>query len=156
MNMPCQDTFQSDFIAHIRAGSPCLWVATPEELRLDQVMSDCAKAMNCQLREWNHGYGWVNFANKQPLVMLELGQAPSLAQAMADLRDEDLDERLIVIKNARLALENDKTAIARLQLLLHRIQRQHGLHRIPGDAENPDHRASRGGRAGDTDLLLRL
>ena len=62
--MPCQDTFQSDFIAHIRAGSPCLWVATPEELRLDQVMSDCAKAMNCQLREWNYGYGWVNFAMK--------------------------------------------------------------------------------------------
>ena len=123
--MPCQDTFQSDFIAHIRAGSPCLWVATPEELRLDQVMSDCAKAMNCQLREWNYGYGWVNFANKQPLVMLELGQTPSLAQAMSDLRDEDLDERLIVIKNARLALENDKTATARLQLLLHRIQRQH-------------------------------
>ena len=91
--MPCQDTFQSDFIAHIRAGSPCLWVATPEELRLDQVMSDCAKAMNCQLREWNYGYGWVNFANKQPLVMLELGQTPSLAQAMSDLREEDLDER---------------------------------------------------------------
>lgn len=123
--MSCLNNFQNELIEHIRAGSPCLWVRTTEQLRLDQLLTDCAIELGCQLREWNLGYGWVRFNNKQPLLPLESGQTPSLAQALPDLRDEDLDGLLIVIKNARLALEHDKTAVARLQLLLHRIQRQH-------------------------------
>lgn len=123
--MSCLNDFQNELIEHIRAGSPCLWVQTTEQLRLDQLLTDCAIDLGCQLREWNLGYGWVRFNNKQPLLPLEPGQTPLLAQALTDLRDEDLDDLLIVIKNARLALEHDRTAVARLQLLLHRIQRQH-------------------------------
>jgi len=119
------NSFQNEFIEHVRAGSPCLWVQTTEQLHLDQLLTDCATELGRQLREWNLGYGWVRFNNKQPLLPLEPGQTPSLAQALAGLRDEDLDGLLIVIKNAQLALEQDKTAVARMQLLLHRIQRQY-------------------------------
>jgi SpoVK/Ycf46/Vps4 family AAA+-type ATPase len=123
--MSCLNNFQNNLIDHIRAGGSCFCVQTAEQLRLDRLLSDCAKVMCSQLREWNLGYGWVGFVNKQPLKPLDSGQTPSLAQALSDLRDEDLDGWLIVIKNARLALEHDKTAISRLQLLLHRILRHH-------------------------------
>lgn len=122
--MPHINSFHNEFIEHVRAGSPCIWVQTTEQLHLDKLLTDCATKLGCQVREWNLGYGWVRFNNKQPLLPLEPGQTPSLAQDLAGLRDEDLDGLLIVIKNAQLALEHDKTAVARIQLLLHRIQRQ--------------------------------
>lgn len=117
--------FQSELLEHLRAGSPCLWVSTTEQLRLDQLLTACARALDFRLREWNLGDGWVDFKNKLPLIPLERDQTPSLAQALADLRDEDLEDQLVVIKNVRPALERDPVAVARLQLLLHRIQRQH-------------------------------
>lgn len=107
---------------HLNAGYPGFYIQSSEEARVDRILSQLGAEQQLHLLEWNLGYGWVNFQNKQPRA----SEAPTdLAQCLPVLADEDLSHKLIVIKDAKSALENQPLAIARLKQLLNRIQRHH-------------------------------
>ncbi|MEN5158684.1 AAA family ATPase [Achromobacter spanius] len=108
---------------HLVAGYPGLFIQSGEESRVDALVSDVAAGLQLHPKEWNLGYGWVDFFNKQPRD--GQGQSTELAQSLPALLDDDLDGKLIVIKDARSALENQPLATARLKQLLNRIQRHH-------------------------------
>lgn len=109
--------------SHLVAGYPGLYIHSAEEARVDAMLEDVASQLGLHPKEWNLGYGWVDFINKQPRG----SQAPKidLADSLPSLLDDDLDNKLFIIKDARSALENQPLAVARLKQLLNRIQRHH-------------------------------
>lgn len=109
--------------SHLVAGYPGLYIHSGEEARVDTMLQDVSAQLQLSPKEWNLGYGWVDFFNKQP----HGGQDPDigLASSLPALLDDDLDGKLFIIKDARSALENQPLAVARLKQLLNRIQRHH-------------------------------
>lgn len=110
-------------ISHLRAGYPGLFIQSGEEARVDAMLEDIAAQLQLHPKEWNLGYGWVDFYNKQPRG--DSSAATELASSLPALLDDDLDGKLFIIKDARSALENQPLAVARLKQLLNRIQRHH-------------------------------
>lgn len=110
---------------HLLAGCPGLFIQSGEESRVDQLLAELAKVLKLHVIEWNLGYGWVNFDNKSPIKPDIKAGETDLAYCLPSLQDDDLENKIIVIKNAKLALENNSLAIARLKQLLNRIQRHH-------------------------------
>jgi AAA+ superfamily predicted ATPase len=107
----------------IRAGWPGILVQSTEETRVDRLLAQVADAAGLAPKEWNLGYGWVRFNNKQPLAG---GDGDTrLSACLPGLLDEDLDGKLLVIKGATPAMEQDALAVARLRQLLNRIERHH-------------------------------
>lgn len=108
--------------AHLSAGYPGFYIQSSEEARVDRILTLVGTHLQLHLMEWNLAYGWVDFRTKQPRT--EATQT-ELAYCLPALADEDLSRKLIVIKDAKAALENQPLAIARLKQLLNRIQRHH-------------------------------
>lgn len=105
------------------AGYPGIFIQSGEEARVDAMLADIASQLGLYPKEWNLGYGWVNFNNKVPFDGQE---GTELAECLPELNDDDsLAGRLFIIKDARSALENQPLAVARLKQLLNRIQRHH-------------------------------
>lgn len=109
--------------SHLVAGYPGLYIQSGEEARVDAMLQDIATQLRLNPKEWNLGYGWVDFFNKQPRG--SQGPDTELANSLPALLDDDLDGKLFIIKDARSALENQPLAVARLKQLLNRIQRHH-------------------------------
>ncbi|MDE1169344.1 MAG: AAA family ATPase [Pseudomonas sp.] len=109
--------------AHLTAGYPGLYIQSSEEARVDAMLRDVAAQLQLHPKEWNLGYGWVDFFNKQPLG--SQGLDTELASSLPALLDDDLTGKLLIIKDAKSALENQPLAVARLKQLLNRIQRHH-------------------------------
>lgn len=105
------------------AGYPGLFIQSGEEARVDEMLQEIASQLNMSPKEWNLGYGWVNFNNKQPHGYQE--ESTELANCLPILCHDELDGKLFIIKDARSALENQPLAVARLKQLLNRIQRHH-------------------------------
>ncbi|UZE59223.1 AAA family ATPase [Aeromonas veronii] len=105
------------------AGYPGLFIQSGEEARVDEMLQEIASQLNMSPKEWNLGYGWVNFNNKQPHGHQE--ESTELANCLPILCHDELDGKLFIIKDARSALENQPLAVARLKQLLNRIQRHH-------------------------------
>ena len=114
---------QSRIKSHLAAGYPGLYIQSSEEARVDAMLQIVATQLKLSPKEWNLGYGWVDFANKQPRGNQDMDTR--LATCLPSLLDDDLTGKLIVIKDARCALENEPLAVARLRQLLSRIQRHH-------------------------------
>lgn len=110
---------------HFLAGAPAIYIQSAEESRVDQLLVRLQEKLKLKrIHEWNLGYGWVGFDNKQPLSNLESCKT-ELEHALLALLDADLEQSLIVIKGARLALEHNTLAVARLKQLLNSIERHH-------------------------------
>lgn len=109
--------------SHLLAGYPGLYIHSSEESRVDALLQEVSAQLALHPKEWNLGYGWVDFHNKQPRTAQN--QATELADCLPSLLDDDLDGKLFIIKDARSALENQPLAVARLKQLLNRIQRHH-------------------------------
>lgn len=109
--------------SHLVAGYPGLFIHSGEEARVDAMLGDVAAQLRLSPKEWNLGYGWVDFFNKQPRG--SQGPDNELASSLPALLDDDLDGKLFIIKDARSALEHQPLAVARLKQLLNRIQRHH-------------------------------
>ncbi|QQK58804.1 AAA family ATPase [Shewanella sp. LC6] len=120
-----QPNFTEKLTDYIHSGCACVFIQTSEEVRLDALLAQLAETEGFHILEWNLGYGWVNPQNKQPLPGNDINQLVTLSQSLPSLRDEDLDNKLIVIKNAKSALVEDQHARARLQQLINRIHRNH-------------------------------
>jgi len=109
--------------SHLRAGYPGLFIQSGEEARVDAMLQEVATQLQLHPKEWNLGYGWVDFYNKQPRG--DSSTDTGLASSLPVLLDDDLDGKLFIIKDARSALEDQPLAVARLKQLLNRIQRHH-------------------------------
>lgn len=108
----------------IRAGGTGFYIQSAEERRLDDLIAQLCIRRTLSPLEWNRAYGWSRFDTKQPL---RPGgeRAHDLATALEGVLDEGLDGRLVIIRHARLALEDNGVALARLKLLLDRLTRHH-------------------------------
>ena len=114
---------KKEIIESIQAGIPGIYLQTAEDLRADLLIQSVADACQFKVREWNLGYGWVDFKNKR-LLNNSKRTSINLSQDINELIDIDFDDpTLIVIKNTKLALEGNNQTIAQIQQLLLRIQR---------------------------------
>lgn len=123
--MNSKKNFEMKLEEHFLAGAPAIYIQSAEEARIDQLLVRLQEKIGLKrIHEWNLGYGWVDFGNKRPLSNPESGKT-ELEYALLALLDADLEQTLIVIKGARLALEHNTLAIARLKQLLNLIERHH-------------------------------
>lgn len=123
--MTDKKAFETQLEDHFLAGAPAIYIQSAEEARVDQLLLGLKeKASLKRIHEWNLGYGWVHVDNKLPLSNLDSSKT-ELEHALLALLDVDLEETLIVIKGARLALENNTLAVARLKQLLNSIERNY-------------------------------
>nr|WP_315597681.1 AAA family ATPase [uncultured Cupriavidus sp.] len=108
----------------IQAGATGFYIQSAEEGRLDGLLVELCEMRALKPMEWNRAYGLCRFDTKRPLRE-EGDRAYELGQALERLLDEELDGRLVIIRHARLALEGNDVAVARLKLLLSRVTRHH-------------------------------
>jgi AAA+ superfamily predicted ATPase len=121
--MNTQSQLLTELRSKLLAGSPGFYVQSAEEERVDGIIRELCALENLCALEWHRGYGWIKSDHKTPLADDIGDTVPDLAIALAELLDDDLDSKLVVIKGARLALENNGLAVARLQHLMNRISR---------------------------------
>lgn len=109
----------------IQSGVAGIQLHTSEHQRGDKLLQHVADALvMSQIKEWNLSDGWVDFKNKHNTEEYDINP-PSLYACLKELDDLNLDNVLIVIKNAKKGLEENPATVARLQQLLLRIQRSH-------------------------------
>ncbi|WP_272687000.1 AAA family ATPase [Providencia sp. PROV149] len=113
-------------ITYLSVGYPGLYIQSGEEARVDALLQEVASELELHPKEWNLGYGWVDFYHKQPRDCQN--ENIELANGLMTLLDDDLTGKLFIIKDAKNALENHPLAVARLKQLLNRIQRHHRGH----------------------------
>ena len=104
-------------IDYIQAGYTAFYLKTAELARVDKLTSEVAKQLNFNVIEYNLAYGRVNFENKEIID----DSLTSFEKIFNHLRHEDLENNLILIKDAKLGLENNSVALARLKYLLDQL-----------------------------------
>ena len=104
-------------IDYIQAGYTAFYLKTTELARVDKLTSEVAKQLNFNVIEYNLAYGRVKFENKEIID----DSLTSFEKIFNHLRHEDLENNLILIKDAKLGLENNSVALARLKYLLDQL-----------------------------------
>lgn len=107
-------------IEAIRSGVSGIQISGQDFNRIDEEIKNVATTLDFTVKEWNLGYGWVDFETKRAL---KPGQDPLLFQDLKSIADDDPTGRIYVIQNAYPVLKDDIRAIARLQQELLRIKR---------------------------------
>ncbi|MEQ6970775.1 AAA family ATPase [Pectobacterium polaris] len=107
-------------IEAIRSGVSGIQILGQDFNRIDEEIEAVATQLNFKVKEWNLGYGWVDFKTKRAL---KPDQDPLLFQDLKTIADDDPTGRIYVIQNAYSVLKDDIRAIARLQQELLRIKR---------------------------------
>ena len=104
-------------IDYIQAGYTAFYLKTTELARVDKLTSEVAEQLNFNVIEYNLAYGRVKFENKEIID----DSLTSFEKIFNHLRHEDLENNLILIKDAKLGLENNSMALARLKYLLDQL-----------------------------------
>ncbi len=104
----------------IRSGVSGVQILGQDFNRIDEEIEAVAIQLNFKVKEWNLGYGWVDFKTKRAL---KPDQEVLLYQDLKIIADDDPTGRIYVIQNAYSVLKDDIKAIARLQQELLRIKR---------------------------------
>jgi len=107
-------------VENIKAGVSGIHIQGQDFARMDEEIEAIATELKFKVKEWNQGYGWVDFKNKR---VLKLEQDVSLYEDLKAFADDNPKGRLYVIKNAYSVLNSDFRAVARLQHELLRIKR---------------------------------
>lgn len=107
-------------IETIRSGVSGIQILGQDFNRIDEEIEAVATQLNFTVKEWNLGYGWVDFKTKRALAQ---AQEPSLFHDLKAIADDDPTGRIYVIQNAYSVLKDDIRSIARLQQELLRIKR---------------------------------
>lgn len=100
--------------AHVESHYPLLYIVTFEESDADTLIKTVAEER--KIIEWNMARGQVDFGTKR--VLTTYGD---LAAAIDSWLDMELDNHVLVIKDAHLALRENPLAIARLKALANKI-----------------------------------
>lgn len=103
----------------IKAGYSTFYLHTAETARAENLVAEVAKSLNFHVHEINLAQGKIDFSNKSQIKE----NHGRIEQTLNDLLDEDFEQNLFFIKNAKLALENNPIAVARLQYLIENIER---------------------------------
>ena len=106
-------------IEAIRSGASGIQILGQDFNRIDEEIEAVATQLNFTVKEWNLGYGWVDFKTKRALAP---DQEVLLYQDLKAIADDDPTGRIYVIQNAYSVLKHDIRAIARLQQELLRIK----------------------------------
>lgn len=109
-----------DIIDAIRSGESGIQIQGQDFNRIDEEITAIATELNFKVKEWNMGYGWVDFKTKRAL---KSEQMVSLYEDLKSIADDDPTNKIYVIQNASSVLQDDTRAIARLQQELLRIKR---------------------------------
>lgn len=112
-------------VTWIRAGHSGFYLHSGEDDRIDILLNSVAEETDFRLREWNLAWGWVDFADRYPLVTSGITIPPQADQMLAGLLDDDLENTILVFRNIRTVLDSSPLVAARLQQLLLRIHRHH-------------------------------
>ena len=107
-------------VENIKAGVSGIHIQGQDFVRVDEEIEAIATQLKCKVKEWNQGYGWVDFKTKRAL---KTEQDASLYEDLKAIADADPTNKIYVIRNAFSALNNDYKAVARLQQELLRINR---------------------------------
>jgi hypothetical protein len=99
-------------IEAICSGVPGIQILGQDFNRIDEEIEAVAARLGFKLKEWNLGYGWVDFKTKRALKPY---QEVLLYQDLKTIADDDPTGRIYVIQNAYSVLKDDIRAIARLQ-----------------------------------------
>ncbi|WP_386697950.1 AAA family ATPase [Lonepinella sp. MS14436] len=108
--------FTQTIIQKINAGYPAFYFYTSEVERVENILTTIANQLNFKVIELNLAYGRIDFQNGS-VLNTEL----KFDTALSELLDE-LDNKIILIKNAKLAFEHYPHIVAKLQHLLERIK----------------------------------
>ncbi|OUS68185.1 hypothetical protein B5G52_20235 [Pseudoalteromonas sp. A601] len=107
-------------VENIKAGVSGIHIQGRDFVRVDEEIEEIAKQLKFKVKEWNQGYGWVDFKTKRAL---KPEQDVSLYEDLKTIADDNPENNIYVIRNAFSALNNDYKAAARLQQELQRINR---------------------------------
>jgi ATP-dependent 26S proteasome regulatory subunit len=113
--------FVSEIINEVRAGMPGIHILSDEYLRLDTIVSETAKSLGFFVKEWNIGAGQINSGSGGPIKKEE--NIRSIIQYLDDVTENGLENKLLYIKNAKIAMEGKHENIGRLQYVLLKIQK---------------------------------
>ncbi|OOF51916.1 hypothetical protein BKK54_00830 [Rodentibacter genomosp. 1] len=105
----------------IKAGYSTFYLHTAETARAENLVEEVAKELGFNVHEINLAQGKIDFSNKSQIKE----NHGRIEQTLNDLLDEDLEQNLFFIKNAKLALENNPVTVARLQYLIEKIERHY-------------------------------
>lgn len=106
-------------IENIKAGVSGIHIQGQDFVRVDEEIEAIAAQLKFKVKEWNQGYGWVDFKTKRAL---KAEQDASLYEDLKAIADADPTNKIYVLRNAFSALSNDYRAVARLQQELLRIK----------------------------------
>ena len=109
---------------NIQSGFPGIHLKSSEYLRVDSLITEVAEKLEYTIREWTFGSGTVDFKNKRQINPDKINPVP-LFRYLLTLEDIEIEQQVIVIKHADLALKKDNISLAKLQQLLLRIQKYH-------------------------------
>jgi ATP-dependent 26S proteasome regulatory subunit len=112
--------FASEIVEEIRAGMPGIHILSDEYLRLDTLVYKAAECLGFDVKEWSMGTGQINSETGAPIK--NDGRNRTISEFLDDVADCGLENKLLYIKNAKIALENNKENIAKLQYSLIKIQ----------------------------------
>lgn len=104
----------------IRSGVSGIQILGQDFSRIDEEIEAVATQLNFKVKEWNLGYGWVDFKTKRAL---KPEQEALLYQDLKAIADDDPTGKIYVIQNGYSVLKDDIRAIARLHQELLRIKR---------------------------------
>ena len=100
--------------AHVESHYPLLYIVTFEENDADALIKTVAE--DRRIIEWNMARGQVDFGTKRVLTTYS-----ELDAALDTWLDMELDNHILVIKDAHLALRDNPLVIARLKALANKI-----------------------------------
>ena len=99
---------------YVESHYPILYLVTFEEAKVDELVRELADGR--KVLEWNMARGSVDFNTKAPLVAYM-----DLPTALDNWLDQELNNHLLIVRDAHAALREDAVAIARLKALANRI-----------------------------------
>lgn len=114
-----QTSLSQQMIDYIQAHYAAFYLKTAETERANHLIKSVAEQLNLTVLEYNLACGKVDFHNKTTIS----DHSGKMEQSFKDLLDEDLENTLIFIRNAKAALEHNPLAISRLQHLIEMIER---------------------------------
>lgn len=109
-----------EIVKSIKAGVSGIHIQGQDFARVDQEIEAIATQLQFTAKEWNQGYGWVDFKTKRAISP---EKDVALYEDLKVIADDDPTNKIYVIKNAFSALNHDYKAGARLQQELLRINR---------------------------------
>ena len=117
---------EHELIEAIEADYSAFYLHTSEVKRVENLVKGVAKALNFKIIEINFAHGIIHFGNKysEPTPIHD----EQINKTLLNLFDEDLENTIILIKNAKFVLENNPIAVTRLQALIERLE-----HYLPAD-----------------------